>query len=154
VIVEDGHQVSGLLSDKYPDGVVSTGSFRDQHWVEVRAEALVEVCSWLQADPAADFDYLVDVTAVHWPHDQQPMEMVYHLYSTRRNDLLRLKTRTGMTGPVPTLSGLWESANWNEREIFDMFGVEFAGHPDMRRILMPDEYSDFPLRKDSPLYRG
>jgi NADH-quinone oxidoreductase subunit C len=154
VIVEDGQKVSGLLSDKFPQGVVSTGSFRDQYWVEVTADALVEICTWLQADPTTDFSYLVDVTAVHWPHDPKPMELVYHLHSLKRNDRLRIKLRTGVDEPVPTLCAIWESANWNEREIFDMFGIEFTGHPDLRRILMPDDYSDFPLRKEFPLYRG
>jgi NADH-quinone oxidoreductase subunit C len=82
------------------------------------------------------------------------MEVVYHFYSLGRNDRLRLKVRTGDTGPVPTLTHLWASANWNERETFDMFGIVFDGHPDLRRILMPDEYTDYPLRKELPLYRG
>ena len=74
--------------------------------------------------------------------------------SRSQNDRLRLKVRTGDRGPVPTLSGLWKSAEWNERETYDMFGVVFEGHPDLRRILMPDDYTDFPLRKELPLFRG
>ena len=97
---------------------------------------------------------VTDVTAVHWPDDPQPIEVVYHFYSLSRNDRLRVKVRTSDRGPVPTLSELWRSADWNEREAYDMFGVEFAGHPDLRRILMPDDYTDFPLRKELPLYRG
>jgi NADH-quinone oxidoreductase subunit C len=62
--------------------------------------------------------------------------------------------RTGETGPVPTVSDIWLAADWNERETYDMFGIQFDGHPDLRRILMPDEYTDFPLRKEFPLYRG
>ena len=100
------------------------------------------------------FDYLVDVTAVHWPEDEQPMELVYHLYSYSRNDRLRLKTRVAEKGPVASLSGLWHSAAWNERETYDMFGVRFEGHPDLRRILMSEDYTDFPLRKEFPLFRG
>ena len=97
---------------------------------------------------------LVDVTAVHWPDDPQPLEMVYHLYSYARNDRLRLKVRVGTDEPVPSVSGIWKSADWNERETYDMFGIKFTGHPDLRRILMPDDYTDFPLRKEFPLYRG
>ena len=82
------------------------------------------------------------------------MELVYHLQSYARNDRLRLKVRAAERGPVPTLSGIWQSAEWNERETYDMFGIEFEGHPDPRRILMPEDYTDFPLRKEFPLFRG
>jgi NADH-quinone oxidoreductase subunit C len=152
--VSDGEQAVQLIQKDYPDAVVGTGSYRGQHWVELDPRRLVEVCRWLRDDDALRFDFLVDVTAVHWPDDEQPMELVYHLYSYSRNDRLRLKTRTGSTGPVASLSGLWKSAAWNERETYDMFGVVFEGHPDLRRILMPDDYSDFPLRREFPLYRG
>ena len=91
---------------------------------------------------------------MHWPDDPQPVEMVYHLFSYARNDRLRLKVRGATRGPFPSVCGIWKSANWNEREAFDMFGVHFEGHPDLRRILMPDDYTDFPLRKEFPLYRG
>ena len=67
---------------------------------------------------------------MHWPDDPEPMEIVYHLYSLSRNDRLRIKARAAERGPVPSMSSIWESANWNERETYDMFGVEFAGHPD------------------------
>jgi NADH-quinone oxidoreductase subunit C len=82
------------------------------------------------------------------------MHVVYHLHSRERNDLLRLKVPTTDTGPVPSLTGLWASADWNERECYDMFGIVFEGHPDLRRILMPDDYTEFPLRKELPLFRG
>jgi NADH-quinone oxidoreductase subunit C len=82
------------------------------------------------------------------------MEIVYHLYSVEHDDRLRLKTRVGDAGPVPTVSDIWKAAEWNERETYDMFGIDFEGHPDLRRILMPDDYTDFPLRKELPLYRG
>jgi NADH-quinone oxidoreductase subunit C len=82
------------------------------------------------------------------------MEVVYHLFSLPRNDRLRLKLRTQGFGPVPTVSGIWASAEWNEREAYDMFGIVFTDHPDLRRILMPDDYTDHPLRKELPLYRG
>ena len=150
----DGRQAIELLQQEFPDDVIQTGSYRDQHWAEVKIERLVEVCRWLRNDPSTAFDHLADATAVHWPDDAQPVEMVYHLVSYKRKDSLRLKARTGDRGPVPTLGGVWKSAAWNERETYDMFGVEFEGHPDLRRILMPDDYTDFPLRKEFPLYRG
>lgn len=150
----DGQQAIERIKKKYSEAVRGTGSFRDQHWVEIDSGHLVEICSWLREDPVNSYDLLLDVTAIHWPDDPQPMQMIYHLYSSQHNDRLRLKTRTGDTGPVPTLSDIWKAADWNERETYDMFGIEFDGHPDLRRILMPDEYTDFPLRKEFPLYRG
>ena len=150
----DGERTIAALRERFPDAVVSSGSFRSQHWAEVKADRLVEVGGWLKEDPAASYGVLLDVTAVHWPDDPQPMEVVYHLFSLERNDRLRLKVRTGERGGVPTLARIWASANWNEREAYDMFGIVFLGHPDPRRILMPDDYTDHPLRKELPLYRG
>jgi NADH-quinone oxidoreductase subunit C len=150
----DGQQVAALLEGVFPGAVASKGAFRDQHWVEIRVDRLLEVARWLRGAPEARFEFLTDVTAVHWPDDPEPMEIVYHFFSLERNDCLRVKVRTGDHGPVPSLCGLWNSANWNEREVFDMFGVTFDGHPDLRRILMPDDYTDHPLRKELPLYRG
>jgi NADH-quinone oxidoreductase subunit C len=144
----------GLLQAEFPDAIVAVGSFRGQHWAEVRPDRLVPICRRLRDDPDADYDLLLDVTAAHWPDDPLPIELIYHLYSIGRNDRLRLKIRIEDGGLVPSLSSLWPAAEWNEREAFDMFGIGFAGHPDLRRILMPDDYTDHPLRKELPLYRG
>jgi NADH-quinone oxidoreductase subunit C len=152
--VADGQQAVELLEQRFPGAVLGSGSYREQHWAEVELARLFEIASYLRDEPGLRYDYLVDVTAVHWPLDAQPMQIVYHLFSYARNDRLRLKVRTGERGPVPSVADLWASADWNERETFDMFGIEFEGHPDLRRILMPDDYTDFPLRKELPLYRG
>jgi NADH-quinone oxidoreductase subunit C len=152
--VADGRHAIELIQDKFPGAVVDSGSFRDQHWAELKIDRLVEVCTWLRDDAATAFDLLLDVTAVHWPDDDRPIEIVYHLFNKDRSDRLRLKVRTAEGAAVPTLSGVWSSAAWNEREAYDMFGIEFEGHPDLRRILMPDDYTDFPLRKEFPLYSG
>ena len=149
-----GQEAIELLRKEFPAEIVATGSYRDQHWVEVKIDRLVEICVWLRDDPSTAFDFLADVSAVHWPEDPQPIEMVYHLESHSRTDRLRIKARTGDRGPVPSLNEVWSAADWNEREAYDMFGIEFSGHPDLRRILMPDDYTDFPLRKEFPLYRG
>lgn len=150
----DGEQAVARLRERFPEAVVGAGSFRDQHWVGLRLDRVVEVCRFLRDDPETSYDFLVDVTAVHWPDQPQPFEVVWHLFSYAHNDRLRVKARAGADAVAPSLSGLWKSAEWNEREAFDMFGVRFAGHPDLRRILMPDDYTDFPLRKEFPLYRG
>jgi len=152
--VADGEQTIEKIRERFADAVVGQGSFRDQHWVELKVEQLVEVCAWLRDDPETGYDYLMDVTAVHWPERERPFDLVYHLCSYARNDVLRIKASLAEGEPAPTLSGLWKAADWNERETFDMFGIRFDGHPDLRRILMHEEYTDFPLRKELPLYRG
>ncbi len=150
----DGEQAVQRLRQKFPDAVAGTGDCRGQHWVELKVDRLLEICRWLRDDPSNSYDYLVDVTAIHWPDESRPMELVYHLCSYATGDRLRIKTRVRDRTPVPSLAGLWKSADWNEREVYDMFGISFEGHPDLRRILMPDDYTDFPLRKEFPLYRG
>lgn len=150
----NGEKSIALLKAEFPDAVLSTGSFRDQYWAEIDSGALVEVCAWLRDDPSMAFDFLADVTAVHWPDDEKPMELVYHLYSYGSDERVRLKVRAADGQSVPSLCDLWRSANWNEREVWDMFGIRFDGHPDLRRILMPDDYTDHPLRKEFPLFRG
>ena len=150
----DGERAIQLIRDRFPDAIVDCGSFRDQHWAVLKADRLVEICRWLHDDPEMSYDFLVDVTGAHWPDEPQPVELIYHLYSFASGDRLRLKLRVEDGASVPSLSGIWKSADWNERETFDMFGTRFDGHPDLRRILMPDDYTDHPLRKEFPLYRG
>ncbi len=150
----DGARAIESIRERFPRALADEGEFRGQHWAVLRRDAMAEVCRWLRDDREMSYDLLLDVTAVHWPDDPEPLEMVYHLYSTARNDRLRLKVRLREGEGVRTLSDVWASADWNERETFDMFGITFEGHPDPRRILMPDDYTDFPLRKEFPLYRG
>ncbi len=150
----DGEKAIERIRAAFPDAVTATGACRGQCWAVLRKERLREVCRRLRDDADTAYDFLMDVTAVHRPDDAEPFELVYHLYSGSRNDRLRLKVLLGDGEPAPTLTGLWASADWNEREAFDMFGIVFEGHPDLRRILMPEEYTDFPLRKEFPLYRG
>ena len=150
----DGAQAVQKLQSKFAGAVQSTGSYRDQHWAVIEPGRWLEIARWLRDDEDTSFNVLLDITAVHWPHRDPPMEVVAHLYSHKRNDGLRLKARVGDRGPIASLTPLWHSADWNEREAFDMFGIVFTGHPDLRRILMPDDYTDYPLRKELPLYRG
>jgi NADH-quinone oxidoreductase subunit C len=150
----DGEKAIERIRAVFPDAVTGTGEFREQHWAVLRNDRLVEICRRLRDDPETAYDVLLDVTAVHRPDDLEAFELVYHLYSTSRNDRLRLKVRLRDGEHAPTLSGVWASADWNERETYDMFGIVFEGHKDLRRILMPDDYTDFPLRKELPLYRG
>jgi NADH-quinone oxidoreductase subunit C len=95
------------------------------------------------------YDYCVDVTAVHYPkRDKAEFEIVYVLYSFAQNTRVRVKTQVADGATVPSVVAVWPTANWLEREVFDMFGIRFEGHPDLKRILMPDEWKGHPLRKD------
>jgi NADH-quinone oxidoreductase subunit C len=152
--MQDGKIGVEWIQANHAEAILSTGDYGNQHWVQVRSESLVEVCRGLRDDPETAYSLLVDVTAVHWPGTEEPMELVYHAYSFDKNDRLRIKVRCDDEGPAPSLCGVWHSAAWNEREAYDMFGIRFAGHPDLRRILMPEDYTDFPLRKEFPLYRS
>jgi NADH-quinone oxidoreductase subunit C len=95
-----------------------------------------------------DFDYLVDLTCVHYPQRELPFEIIWILYSFPKNERVRVKTSIADGEEIPTVTDLWRTANWLEREAYDMFGVRFTGHPDLRRILLPDEWKGHPLRKD------
>ena len=94
------------------------------------------------------FDYLVDVTAVHWPKRERQFDIVWILYSFSANERVRVKATLAEGEKAPSVASLYSTANWLEREVFDMFGIEFEGHPDLRRILMPDEWDGYPLRKE------
>ena len=94
------------------------------------------------------FDYCVDITAVHYPKREQQFDIVYVLYSFPKNERTRVKTRIKDGDHVPSAVSIWETANWLEREVFDMFGIVFDGHPGLKRILLPDEWKGHPLRKD------
>jgi NADH-quinone oxidoreductase subunit C len=111
------------------------------------------VLTSLRDAPEARFDYLSDLTATDWPPRSTPgrFDVVYMLYSTRHRHRVRVKIRAADGEPVPSATAVWTAANWFEREVFDMFGVNFTGHPDRRRILMPEDWQGFPQRKDYPL---
>ena len=119
--------------------------------VVVPAARLLDVAAHLRDAPDAAFDSCSDVTATDWPPRAQRFDVIYALYSTRLRHRVRIKVRAADGEAVPSVVGLWPGANWLEREVFDMFGIRFAGHPDLRRILMPDEWQGHPQRKDYPL---
>ena len=122
--------------------------------VYVAAERSHEILRWLKETPAECYDYLVDVTAVEYRDHERPLEVVYQLWSLSRRAFLRVKIELAKDAPlaVDSITDLWRAADWLEREVFDMFGVTFRGHPDLRRILMWETYAEgHPLRKDFPL---
>jgi NADH-quinone oxidoreductase subunit C len=116
-------------------------------------EFIAEVCSYLKTNSDAEFDFLSDICGVdRGPEEEPRFEVNYHLFSTTRHHRLRLKVLLPEEDArVSTVTGVWRTANWHERETFDLFGVKFEGHPDLRRILLPDDWQGHALRKDFPL---
>ena len=141
------------VRQKFPQAIVETVEFRDEQTIVLKPEDLVTVCSYLQKN--LQYNFLSSVTAVDWPERLPRFDIVYHLLSIPNQCVLRLKVRVGQRREehpaVPTVVGVWLSANWYEREVYDLFGITFSGHPDMRRILMPTDWTTHPLRKDYPL---
>ena len=134
-------------------GSVAQVSYWVGDWTIIVPPAqLLEVAKHLRDAPDAAFDLCSDVTATDWPPRLSGrFDVVYVLYSTRHRHRLRVKTIVAETQPLPSVTAVWPAANWLEREIYDMFGVNFAGHPDRRRILMPEDWQGYPQRKDYPL---
>jgi NADH-quinone oxidoreductase subunit C len=126
--------------------------FRGETTVVVPRARLLRVAEYLAAQPDCDFKLLVDISAVDRYPVEPRFELSYHMVSLSRRDRLRLRVWVSGRDPVAdSVTPVWPTANWHEREIFDLFGVRFAGHPDLRRILLPEEWEGFPLRKDFPV---
>ena len=147
-----------MVRKKFPQAIVETVEFRGEQTIVLKPEHLVAVCSYLQKN--LKYTFLSTVTAVDWFERVPRYDVVYHLLSIPHRSELRLKVRVGERGvggdlsqspSVPTVVEVWPTANWYEREVYDLFGITFAGHPDLRRILMPMDWTTHPLRKDYPL---
>lgn len=145
------HALVKHLCVHFGEAITGAFTFVGQLSVHVRADSIAEVCRALRDHAETPFDYLSDLTCVHWPErDEEPFEVVYNLYSTSENARVRLKANAGEAG-IESVTSVWPAANWMEREAYDLFGVTFAGHPDLRRILLPKDWDGYPLRKDYPL---
>jgi NADH-quinone oxidoreductase subunit C len=133
-------------------GAVTLVSYYVGDWtIVVAVEHLLDAARHLRDEPEALFDYCSDLTATDWPTRAERFDVLYLLYSIRHRHRVRLKVRVAEHQPLPSVTGIWPAANWLEREVYDMFGVNFTGHPDRRRILMPEDWQGFPQRKDYPL---
>lgn len=147
-----GHKLIKKLKSKFSSGIGEASEFIGQVSVRIEADQIVDVCEFLRDDADAGFNYLSDLTAAHYPmRAEAPLEIIYNLYSIARNDRLRLKVPLAEGAEIDSVTSVWPSANWMEREVFDLFGVNFKNHPDLRRILLPPDWEGFPLRKDYPL---
>ena len=134
------------LQVRFGDQILEFSTYLGQEFLIARPEAVIPILEYLKLE--ADFDYLVDVTAVHYPQRPEQFDLVYVVYSFSRNQRIRVKTQIANRYKPRTATGVHATANWLEREVFDMFGIEFEGHPDMRRILLPEEWQGHPLRKE------
>ena len=139
------------VQDGVPGAVQQVSYWVGDWTIIIAADRLLDVMGFLKDDEGTSFDYCSDVTAIDWPPRDKRFDVVYCLYSTRRRHRIRVKLRAGESDPVESVTGIWPGANWLEREVFDQFGINIVNHPDLRRILMPDEWQGFPQRKDYPL---
>jgi NADH-quinone oxidoreductase subunit C len=151
-ILTPSHLVTALQRER-PDWIAEIIEAHAEVTAIVPREHIVEVCSHLKTAPNANFDFLADICGADRGVEEEPrFEVNYHLFSTTRYHRIRLKVVLNETDVhVPTVTGVWRTANWHERETYDLFGVIFDGHPDLRRILLPDDWQGHALRKDFPL---
>jgi len=141
-------EIHERLKARFGDDVGPLSEAKIDPFAVVKRERIVEVCRFLATEAGLDFDFLEDLTALDWPK-RNVIEVVYHLLSYRHRHGLVLKVEADRAAPsVPTVEGVWKTANWFEREVYDLFGVDFPGHPDLRRIMLPDDWVGHPLRKD------
>jgi NADH-quinone oxidoreductase subunit C len=144
-------QIVEKLRVKFPAAIENLREFRGEYTVQVRSDALIEMSTYLHDDPECDFNFLADVSGVDYYPEEPRFGVNYHLLSMKHKQRLRLQVRLKGPNPrVPTVTSVWPGANWFERETFDLFGVMFIGHPDLRRLLLPMDFRGHPLRRDNP----
>ncbi len=138
--------IEKAIRDAFPDAVVETTDVFGVLNVKIKAESLLAVCEKLHSEPELGFDYLADVTAIDW---QDRIEVVYQLTNIAKNQKVALRVDLDREKPeIDSLALIWKGADYQEREVFDLMGVVFKGHPDLRRILLPEDWEGYPLRKD------
>ena len=147
-----GHALVKKLRAQFDGAVIEASEFLGQVSIRIDPARIVDVCQSLRDDKDTPFNYLSDLTCVHYPdHKEAPFEVVYNLYSISANERVRLKVSANESDGVDSVTGVWPSADWPVREVFDLFGVKFRNHRDLRRILLPPDWEGHPLRKDYPL---
>jgi NADH-quinone oxidoreductase subunit C len=142
-----------LLQEKYPDEVVEVVEFRGDTFIEVKPERIVDICTALKDGHDTGFKYLSMIAGMDYSPASPRFGVVYNLYSHKHHDRITLKVRLAddQAPAIDSVAQVWSTANWHEREAYDMMGIRFNGHPDLRRILMPADYVGHPQRKDYPL---
>ena len=149
-------QAIWTVRQSFPEAVLDHVTFRDEETIRVDPARLVDICRTLKADPGLAYVVLTDITATHFLEREYDYEVAYLLYSLKNNSLLRLKLRlsggaAGEPARAPSVTGVWSTADWLEREEWDKVGVVFEGHPNLKRILMPEDWEGHPLRRDYPV---
>jgi NADH-quinone oxidoreductase subunit C len=152
----DPLQIAKMIEEKFAGQVIGTTTYAGQVAVMVKKDLIKDICLYLRDETGLKMDHLADLTAVdysRYPGDTGPrFEVVYNLISTEYRHRIRLKVRLPEEDPrIDTVSAVWHTANWHERETFDLMGIKFDGHPDLRRILLPEDWEGHPLRKEYPL---
>lgn len=147
-----GDALIDRIRERFGDSITEAVATLGQQIIRVKKSSLVDLCNYLHDDDEALFDMCTDLTATHWPDRAgQEFEVVILLYSVPKNRRLRVKTSLADGEACPSVTHIWSGANWMEREAFDMFGIRFEGHPDLRRILLPEDWPGYPLRKEYPI---
>ena len=150
----DSAALLARLRERFSAAVERVDTYRGDASAVIAPDRVVEIATFLRDDPALRFDLLLDVTCVDYIGQRLRFEIVYHLYSTQHRHRLRLKARVSEeAAALPSVTPVWVGANWLERETYDMYGIRFTGHPDLRRIYLYDEFEGHPLRKDYPKER-
>ncbi|SFM89341.1 NADH-quinone oxidoreductase subunit C [Thermodesulforhabdus norvegica] len=145
-------EILDRIGAEAPSGVVDLSMGIDCPQVVVQKESLIPFMEFLKKDSELAFDLISDVTAVDYADTRTPrFDVVYHIFSLKNNERIRVKVPVGEGEAVDSVTFLWRGAEWLEREVYDMFGIPFNNHPDLRRILMPEDYKYYPLRKEFPL---
>jgi NADH-quinone oxidoreductase subunit C len=140
------------LRGAFPESVLKSQEFRGDLTVTVKKDDIVRVCAFMKNEPDLAFDMVIDVCGVDMYRPEARFEVVYNLYSLKNKKYIRLKVHVEEGNPVvDSVTSIWPGANWHERETYDMFGITFTGHPDLRRLFLPEEFEYYPLRKDFPL---
>jgi NADH-quinone oxidoreductase subunit C len=144
----EAKEIYARLEEQFPGRVSDFKGDVPEPYAKADAQAIVEVCRFLRDDPGVKFEVLSDLTALDWPKEEK-LQVVYHLYSYARRHQMVLKVDLPRDNPkVATVESVWKVANWFEREVYDLFGVIFEGHSDLRRIMLPEDWLGHPLRKD------
>ena len=140
------------LKEKFPSTEFEVSDYRDELTIKFDKKNIVEVCSFLKSESELEFSWCSDVTAVDWATRKNRFTVIYNIFSMKHNFRLRLKCDVDESDcSVNSVSSVWKAANWQERETYDMYGIKFNNHPDLRRMYMPEEFEYYPLRKDFPL---
>lgn len=144
----DSRRAGTLLKEKFPDAVLEIGEFRGETTVVVEAKRLLDVMEFLKKSSDLSYDMLIDLSGVDFPGTTLRFSISYLLHSMKFTNRIRIKTRVADGDAVDTVSAIWRSADWMERETAEMFGITFRNHPDPRHILLTDDFAGYPLRKD------